>query len=220
MANDQHSQKYAHGEPPSPKDVGPGVIVSPDTLRDYRVPPMQHDTRLWPVLHYCGVPMIDMSRWRLEVFGLVERAVSFTWEEFQALPRSKVFADFHCVTRWSRLGNLWEGVSVHEVLKRAGGAKAEAQFVVAHGCDEGYTTNLLLSDFLGADVLLTDRHDGEPLTAEHGAPLRLIVPRLYAWKSAKWLRGIELIAADRPGTWEEAGYHNHGDPWKEERHRW
>jgi DMSO/TMAO reductase YedYZ molybdopterin-dependent catalytic subunit len=220
MTDKQRPLKYKHGAPRSPHDAGPDAIVSPDTLRDWRLPPMQSQARTWPVLHYWGVPAIDMSRWRLEVRGLVARPVAFTWEEYQALPRVKVFADFHCVTRWSRLGNLWEGVSVHELLKQAGGLQPEAKFVVAHGHDEGYTTNLPLADFLGEDVLVADRHDGEPLTAEHGGPLRLVVPRLYAWKSAKWLQALELVAEDQPGTWEQAGYHSHGDPWTQERHRY
>jgi DMSO/TMAO reductase YedYZ molybdopterin-dependent catalytic subunit len=214
------SFRYEHGEPPSPKDLGPDVIISPDTLRECRLPPLQSQARTWPVLHYWGVPQVDLPRWRLELFGLVEQPLALTWEQLQALPRVKVFADFHCVTRWSRLGNLWEGVSVQELLKRAGGLRAGAKFVIAHGHDEGYTTNLPLADFLAADVLVADRHDGGPLTAEHGGPLRLVVPRLYAWKSAKWLRGLEFAAEDRPGTWEQAGYHPHGDPWAQERHRW
>ena len=127
-----------------------------------------------------------------------------------------VYGDFHCVTRWSRLDNVWEGVAVREIMNRAG-VKAEAKFVVAHGYDSGWTTNLPLADFLTDDAVFADRHDGEPLTANHGGPCRLIVPRLYAWKSAKWLRAIELVALDRPGYWEQGGYHNHGDPWTEQR---
>jgi DMSO/TMAO reductase YedYZ molybdopterin-dependent catalytic subunit len=218
--NRGQTQKYEHGEPPSPNGLRPDVIISPDTRRGWRLPPLQSQARTWPVLHYCGVPDIDMAQWRLQVFGLVEKPLAFTWEEYQSLPRVKVFADFHCVTRWSRLGNLWEGVSVRELLERAGGLRPEAKFVVAHGYDEGYTTNLPLADFLGEDVLVADRHDGEALTAEHGGPVRLVVPRLYAWKSAKWLSGLEFVAADQPGTWEQAGYHPHGDPWTQERHRW
>jgi DMSO/TMAO reductase YedYZ molybdopterin-dependent catalytic subunit len=218
--SDQHGASYEHGEPRSPHEVGPDVIISPDTLRDWRLPPLQSQARKWPVLHYWGVPDVDLSRWQLEVLGLVERPVAFTWEEFQQLPRVQVFADFHCVTRWSKLGNLWEGVSARELVQRAGGVKPEAAFVVAHSYDDGYTTNMPLADFLAEDVLLADRHDGEPLTAEHGGPLRLVVPRRYAWKSAKWLRALEVVAVDQPGTWEQAGYHPRGDPWTQERHRW
>jgi DMSO/TMAO reductase YedYZ molybdopterin-dependent catalytic subunit len=132
----------------------------------------------------------------------------------------KVFADFHCVTHWSRLDNIWEGVSTRELLARAGGALPNARFVMAHGYDHGWTTNLPLDDFLAEDALVAISHDGEPLTLEHGGPARLIVPQLYAWKSAKWLAGIELIERDRPGFWERNGYHMHGDPWKEQRYGW
>lgn len=129
----------------------------------------------------------------------------------------KVFADFHCVTRWSRLGNLWEGVSVRELVDRAGGLLPNAQFVVVYAYDYGWTTNLPAGHFLAEDALVALTHDGEPVTAEHGGPARLIVPQLYAWKSAKWLAGIEFRADDKAGFWERSGYHMRGDPWKEER---
>jgi len=210
------ADKYQPGPPRSPDDIGPGVIISPDTRRENRIPPGQTRTRKWPVLHYGHVPTISLDRWKLHVFGLVENPLVFTWNEFQALPRVKVYGDFHCVTRWSRLDNVWEGVAVREILNRAG-VKPEAKFVVPHGYDSGWTTNLPLADFLAEDALLADRHDGEPLSPDHGGPCRLIVPQLYAWKSAKWLHAIELVAEDRPGYWEQGGYHNHGDPWTEER---
>jgi DMSO/TMAO reductase YedYZ molybdopterin-dependent catalytic subunit len=154
--------------------------------------------------------------WRLTVNGLVERALEFDWEQFRALPRVKVFADFHCVTRWSRLGNLWEGVSVRHLLEMAG-VKPQARYVVATGYDSGWTTNLPLEEFDREDAVIVDQHDGEPLDPDHGGPARLIVPRLYAWKSAKWLKAVTLVDEDRPGYWEELGYHNYGDPWREER---
>ncbi|HVX67155.1 MAG TPA: molybdopterin-dependent oxidoreductase, partial [Bryobacteraceae bacterium] len=125
--------------------------------------------------------------------------------------------DFHCVTRWSRLGNVWEGVSTHTLLELAGGALPAARFVLAYGYDRGWTTNLPIEDFLAEDALVAFTHDGEPLSLEHGGPARLIVPRLYAWKSAKWLKDIELMESDRPGFWERNGYHMRGDPWQEER---
>ncbi|MFN0104301.1 MAG: sulfite oxidase-like oxidoreductase [Bryobacteraceae bacterium] len=205
-----------------PGDVPSGVIVSPDTQRANRVPPGQSRTLKWPVLDAFGPPRINIAEWKLSLFGLVENPIEFTWEQFNALPRVKVFADFHCVTRWSRLGNTWEGVSVRELLARAGGAKPEARYVVAHGHDGGWTTNLPFDEFLADDALVATHHDGEPLTAEHGAPARLIVPRLYAWKSAKWLGGLELLPEDKAGFWERNGYHMHGDPWTEERfgHGW
>jgi DMSO/TMAO reductase YedYZ molybdopterin-dependent catalytic subunit len=199
-------------------DVGAGVIVSPDTRRASRLPPNQARTRKWPVLDAHGPPPVDLGSWTLGVSGLVKTELSFSWKEFRALPRVKVFADMHCVTRWSRLGNVWEGVAARELLERAE-LLPEARFVVVHGYDYGFTTNLPLEAFSAEDVLLADTHDGEPIAAEHGGPLRLVVPRLYAWKSAKWVKRIELVSEDEPGFWERAGYHDVGDPWKEERFR-
>jgi len=193
-----------------------GVIISPDTQRENRIPPGQSRTRKWPVLQYGSIPQVPRERWTLSVTGLVEQPLTFSWDEFQALPRVKVFSDFHCVTRWSRLGNLWEGVSTREIIQRAG-VQPEARFVIATGYDDGWTTNMPLDEFAAEDALLVDVHDGEPLTADHGGPVRLVVPRLYAWKSAKWLKALEFTAEDRPGLWERMGYHNHGDPWQEER---
>jgi DMSO/TMAO reductase YedYZ molybdopterin-dependent catalytic subunit len=215
---DPDSAKYQDGEPLRPDEIGPETIVSPDTRRGERLPPGQSRTRKWPVLDAFGAPQLDLSHWSLRVFGLVERELTFDLEAFRALPRARVFADFHCVTRWSRLGNVWEGVSTRELLGRAG-VKPAAKFVVCHAYDNGWTTNLPLADFLAADALLADTHDGQPITREHGGPVRGMVPQLYAWKSAKWIRAIELAAADRPGYWEELGYHLRGDPWKEERYR-
>jgi DMSO/TMAO reductase YedYZ molybdopterin-dependent catalytic subunit len=129
----------------------------------------------------------------------------------------KVFADFHCVTRWSRLGNLWEGVAVRTLLNMVG-VKPAARYVLPAGYDSTWTTNLPLADFDQPDALVATHHDGEPLNADHGGPARLIVPLLYAWKSAKWLKSITLVAEDQPGTWEQLGYHNHGNPWIEERY--
>jgi DMSO/TMAO reductase YedYZ molybdopterin-dependent catalytic subunit len=208
--------KYQAGEVPSPDEQSEGVIISPDTRRGERIPPGQSRTRKWPVLDAFGTPQIPAGRWRLQVFGLVERPLLFSLSEFQALPRVKVFADFHCVTRWSRLGNVWEGVATRELLGRAG-VQPEAKFVVCHAFDNGWTTNLPLADFLADDALLADTHDGQPIAADHGGPVRGLVPQLYAWKSAKWIRGIELIPFDRPGYWERGGYHMHGDPWQEQR---
>lgn len=152
--------------------------------------------------------------------GLVRQPVDWSLDEFFQLPRVKVFSDFHCVTRWSRLGNIWEGVSTRELVERAGGLLPEAKYVVAYGYDYGWTTNLPVDEFLAEDALVAILHDGEPISLEHGGPARLIVPRLYAWKSAKWLGALEFLPEDRPGFWERNGYHMHGDPWKEERHGW
>ena len=205
---------------PVPDGLPPDVIVSPDTRLEQRVPPGQSRTRKWPVLDSSGPPQIELARWRLRVGGLVSKEVEWNWEEFAGLPRVRVFSDFHCVTRWSRLGNTWEGVSTRELLDRAGGARPEARYVMAHGYDRGWTTNLPLADFLAEDALVAVAHDGEPISLEHGGPARLIIPRLYSWKSAKWIAGIELLENDRPGFWEANGYHMHGDPWTEERFGW
>jgi len=203
---------------PAAEDAGPSVIVSSDTRRPQRLPPNQARTRKWPVLDAHGPPPVDLETWRLAVRGLVKSELSFDWKEFRALPRVRVFADMHCVTRWSRLSNVWEGVSALEILRRAE-ALPEARFVVAHGYDHGFTTNLPFEAFASEDVLLADTHDGQPISLEHGGPLRLVVPRLYAWKSAKWVKHLELVSEDEPGFWERAGYHDVGDPWKEERFR-
>jgi len=210
--------KYQGGDVPRPEHQPEGVIVSLDTRRAERVPPGQSRTRKWPVLDAFGTPQIPEGTWRLQVFGLVEKPLLFTLKEFQALPRVKVFADFHCVTRWSRLGNVWEGVSTRELLGWAG-VKPKAKFVVCHGYDNDWTTTLPLADFLAEDALLADLHDGQPIPAEHGGPVRGMVPQLYAWKSAKWIRGIELVEFDQAGYWERGGYHMRGNPWAEERFR-
>ncbi len=204
--------------PPRPEEQAEGVIISPDTRRDNRIPPRQARTRKWPVLDASGPPRMDMDKWKFTVRGLVNAPLEFTWEEFRKLPRVKVFADMHCVTRWSRLSNLWEGVTTREILNRAG-IQPNARFVLASGYDKGWSTNMPLEEFLHEDCLFADTHDGQPIDAEHGGPLRLVVPRLYAWKSAKWVRGIELVEHDRAGFWERGGYHMHGDPWTEERFR-
>ncbi len=194
----------------------PAVADIHDSPRqDPRLPPGQVRTDKWPVLHYGTVPKIDLSTWDFRVVGLVERPVRLTWEEFQALLRVQVRSDIHCVTRWSRFDNLWQGVSMREVLARAG-PKPEARFALVHA-EQGFTANLPLAELNQDDVLLASQHDGVDLTPEHGWPLRLVVPRRYFWKSAKWVRAIELSDVDRAGFWEQNGYHNEADPWKEER---
>lgn len=211
------SSKLQDKQIPSPESLDEDVIVSPDTLRDNRIPPHQSRTLKWPVLDASGAPSIDLATWRFSIEGLVAKPISWNWQEFQALPQVKVFADFHCVTRWSRLGNLWGGVSVRELVDRAGGLLQGATFVLVYGYDYGWTTNLPAEHFLAEDSLVALTHDGAPLTAEHGGPARLIVPRLYAWKSAKWVAGIEFRDTDKAGFWEQNGYHMRGDPWREER---
>jgi DMSO/TMAO reductase YedYZ molybdopterin-dependent catalytic subunit len=189
------------------------MVESP--RREPRLPPGQVKTEKWPVLHHGQVPNVDLSTWDLVVDGLVGRPQRWTWKEFQALPRTRVHSDIHCVTRWSRFDNTWDGVSLREVGRIVSPA-AEARFAVLHA-EGGFTTNLPLAELLHDDVLLADQHDGQPLTPEHGWPLRLVVPRRYFWKSAKWIRRIELVASDEPGFWERNGYHNEADPWREER---
>jgi DMSO/TMAO reductase YedYZ molybdopterin-dependent catalytic subunit len=210
--------KMRDGHDASPPDLPPGVVVSPDTLRPHRLPPGQSRTVKWPVLDASGPPALDLNRWNFRVSGLVAHPRAWTWEEFGDLPRIKVFADFHCVTRWSRLGNLWEGVATRELLARCGGALPLARYVLVHAYDGGWTANLPLEAFLAEDALVALTHDGVPLSVEHGGPARLVVPRLYAWKSAKWVAGVELLEHDRPGFWESNGYHMRGDPWSEERY--
>jgi DMSO/TMAO reductase YedYZ molybdopterin-dependent catalytic subunit len=204
---------------PTPEHAGADVIISPDTQRDNRVPPRQSRTLKWPILDASGAPKIDLAKWTFAVHGLVGKATTWSWEDMQAMPRVKVFADFHCVTRWSRLGNLWEGVSTREIVERVGGISPAVQFVLVYGHDYGWTTNLPIEHFLADDALVAFTHDGEPLTAEHGGPARLIVPQLYAWKSAKWVAGLEFRETDKAGFWEEGGYHMRGNPWNEERFR-
>ena len=210
--------KIQENEIPAPIELPADVIISPDTLRENRLPPAQSRTKKWPVLDASGAPHVDLAGWRFRIGGLAGKPVEWNWEEFQRLPRRRVFADFHCVTRWSRLGNLWEGVTTRELVERAGGPGAEARFVLVHGYDGGWTTNLPLEDFLAEDALVATHHDGEAITAEHGGPARLIVPRLYAWKSAKWVAGVELLTEDQAGFWEKNGYHMRGDPWTQQRY--
>ena len=213
------ADKFQKGEPLTPAAQPAGVIISPDTRRANRIPPGQSRTRKWPVLDAYGPPQLKLEDWKLRVFGLVERPAAFSLAEFQQLPRVKVFSDFHCVTRWSRLGNLWEGVAARALAERCG-VQAAARFVVLHAYDNDWTTNLPLAMFLAEDSLLADLHDGQPIALEHGGPVRALVPQLYAWKSAKWIRGIEFVATDRAGYWEDGGYHMNGDPWREQRFRW
>lgn len=186
-----------------------------DPLLAERVPPGQHVTKRWPILHQGAVPEFDAQSWDFQIFGLVARPLRLTWSEFRELPLVEVAADMHCVTRWSKLDNTWQGVSAKEIMSRCR-VLPEARFVLFHA-EGGYSANLPLSAFDVEDVLLAVKHDGEDLSPEHGFPVRAVVPQRYAWKSAKWLRGIEFLAEDRPGFWEDYGYHLDGDPWREER---
>jgi DMSO/TMAO reductase YedYZ molybdopterin-dependent catalytic subunit len=188
----------------------------PDAQRRERLPPGQRQTRDWPVLDLGVEPTIDMERWTLTVDGLVERPATWHWDEFKKLPRARMTSDIHCVTAWSRYDNRWEGVSARTLLDLVG-PKPEARHLLFHSYD-GYTTNLPLAVFADSDVLLADTWEGKPLEAEHGGPLRVVVPKRYFWKSAKWVQRIEFLAEDKPGFWEVRGYHNEADPWTEERY--
>jgi DMSO/TMAO reductase YedYZ molybdopterin-dependent catalytic subunit len=181
----------------------------------HRVPPGQVIASRWPILHQGDVPPFDPATWDLRVWGLVDDAKSWTWTELQRLPVVTIDGDLHCVTRWSSLGHAWTGVSP-STLSDSAGVRPSARFVVLHG-EAGYAANLAIEDFLDPRVVLATHHDGEPLTPEHGAPLRAVVPERYAWKSVKWLRGVEFLAEDRPGLWESFGYSHSADPWREER---
>ena len=181
-----------------------------------RLPPGQVLSHKWPVLTYGETPRADLQAWTFRCYGLVDEEVSWTWKEFLALPRVEVVSDIHCVTRWSRYDNRWEGVAVSEILRRVK-VRPEAMAVMAH-TQEGYTTNILLTELAAEDALLAFKHDGEDLPSEHGGPCRLVVPKLYFWKSAKWIRAFEFLDVNEPGFWEVNGYHLHADPWKEERY--
>ncbi len=181
-----------------------------------RVPPGQYVTEKWPVLHAGPVPHFDPATWDFRVWGLVEQPLRFGYQEFLALPHQSFTADIHCVTRWSKLGTSFTGVSVDTLLD-AVEPLPQASHVVAF-CYGGYTTNLPLEDLRGGKAWVVWEHEGEPLPAEHGGPVRLLVPHLYFWKSAKWLNGLRLLDHDAPGFWESLGYHNRGDPWREERY--
>ena len=179
------------------------------------VPPGQFVTDKFPVLTYGSIPKIDMDTWQFKIFGLVDEEVTLDWRQFNDIGKIAIDAEFHCVTQWSNLQNTWEGISFNDLAKLVR-PKPEAKFVMIH-CFGGYTTNLPLDVVADDDVLFAFKHDGEPLTPDHGAPLRLIVPKRYAWKSAKWANGIEFMDKNVPGFWETRGYHMDGDPWKEER---
>ena len=181
-----------------------------------RLPPGQSLTLKWPVLHAGSVPSFDPRTWDFRMFGLVDAPQRFSWEEFSHLPQSEVLADMHCVTRWSRFDNRWGGVLATDLAPKTK-LLPEARHVMVHA-EQGYTANLPLADFLRPTTIFALRHNGEPLAADHGYPLRLVVPHLYAWKSVKWVRAIEFLDLETPGFWERNGYHIYGDPFKEQRY--
>ncbi|MDA9530998.1 MULTISPECIES: sulfite oxidase-like oxidoreductase [unclassified Bradyrhizobium] len=190
-----------------------GKVTRPE---DQRLPPGQHLTKDWPVLDLGVVPPVSRERWRLDVYGAIETPVFWTFDEFIAQKQARFTSDIHCVTTWSRYDNEWEGLATRELLA-ACQPRQDARFVVLHSYD-GYTTNLALEDFAAEDALLAHSWSGKPLSEEHGGPVRLVVPHLYFWKSAKWLQAIEFLTEDAPGFWEVRGYHNRGDPWVEQRY--
>ena len=190
-----------------------GKITRPE---EQRLPPGQHLTKDWPVLDLGVVPPVSRVRWRLDVYGAVETPVFWTFAEFTAQKQARFTSDIHCVTTWSRYDNEWEGLATRELLAVCQ-PREDTRFVVLHSYD-GYTTNLALEDFAAEDALLAHSWSGQPLSEEHGGPVRLVVPHLYFWKSAKWLQAIEFRTGDAPGFWEVRGYHNRGDPWAEQRY--
>jgi DMSO/TMAO reductase YedYZ molybdopterin-dependent catalytic subunit len=196
-----------------PSEAADKAVESP--RQEPRLPPGQILTDKWPVLHYGSVARADLALWDFRVWGEVAEPRRWSHEEFLALPQTRVRSDIHCVTRWSRFDNLWQGIAAREVLERVK-PRPDARFVIVHA-EQGYTANLPVEQ-LGKDgVLFAHKHNGQDLTAEHGWPLRLVVPHRYFWKSAKWVRGLEFVREDRPGFWEQNGYHNDADPWNEER---
>ena len=181
-----------------------------------RLPPGQYFTERYPVLHVGDVPKVDTATWTLRLFGLVAQERTLSWDELMALPHTEITTDIHCVTKWSKFDMRWKGVKFSDVMALVD-VSPNVTHVLQHA-EYGYTTNTPLADLLTDDVLLAWEHDGVPLETEHGGPLRLVLPKLYFWKSAKWLRGFEFLDHDEPGFWERNGYHNYGDPWREQRY--
>ena len=179
-----------------------------------RLPPGQYLTTDFPVLSAGPTPKVNLDSWSFAISGEAEPAKRWTWEEFNALPTETFTVDIHCVTKWSKLDTTWTGVSVDTLLE---GVDTPADYVVSYS-DGGYTTNIPLEDVTGGKAWVCHIYDGEPLEPKHGGPARLLVPHLYFWKSAKWVRGLELRSDDEPGFWESLGYHNYGDPWQEQRY--
>ncbi|HEX9618010.1 MAG TPA: sulfite oxidase-like oxidoreductase [Anaerolineales bacterium] len=181
-----------------------------------RVPPGQHVTEDFPVLSAGPTPRTPLDQWTFSIEGLVSKPIRWTWEEFLQIPSMTTVVDIHCVTKWSKLDTRWEGVSLDTLLENVE-PDPSAQYLLAF-CDGGYTTNLPLSEVTNGKAFVAYRYEGQPLAPEHGGPARLVVPHLYFWKSAKWIRGLRLMENDRPGFWESLGYHQVGDPWKEQRY--
>lgn len=197
-------------------NISDNIIVSPDVNKTNRIPPHQRLVTNFPILHYKGIPKFNKDKWTFRIWGQVEKKRRLNYDEFINLPQIQIHADMHYVTGWSKLDNLWQGISTQEI-KNLVTLKSSANYVMVYGADD-YYTNLSLLDFLGEDVLFALKYNNQDITPEHGYPLRLVVPRLYLWKSAKWAVGIQFIDKDTPGFWESRGYNNHSDPWLEERY--
>lgn len=227
----ENSGEPQNDAPPEADPAAPGKLTAtkmrwagekrfitnrPARPAEARLPPGQHLVRDWPVLDLGEQPQVPLSAFRLDVTGAVEAPASWDWDAFMALPQTRRVSDIHCVTTWSRYDNAWLGVSTRAILDLVR-PLPEARAVMLRSHD-GYTTNLLLEDFADPEALVAHSWEGEPLTRVHGGPARLVVPHLYFWKSAKWLRKIEVLTADRPGFWERRGYHMRGEPWAEERY--
>lgn len=195
--------------------VSRGFLGRARRTRSERLPPGQYDTGTsFPVLSAGPTPRPDLDTWDLTVRGEVDHPVTWTWQQFQALPHERITVDIHCVTSWSKLDTSWSGVAVDTLLD---GVETAAEYVTAY-CTGGYTTNLPLADLTDGRAWVVDTYDGKPLHPEHGGPARLLVPHLYFWKSAKWVRGLTLTLTDQPGFWESFGYHSYGDPWRQQRY--
>lgn len=189
----------------------------PQPAEQERVPPGQYLANNFPIMTYGQTPDVTRKEWKLKVWGLVPQPLIFNWEDVMKLPQQEFTADFHCVTRWSKLDVTWKGFKIVDLMKLVGDLDPRAVHVMEH-CSGGYTTNLPLEDFLRAENFFAYELNGEPLPKEHGGPMRTMVPHLYAWKSAKWINGIEFIDREQSGFWEQNGYHKRGEPWTEERY--
>ncbi|MEK9131828.1 MAG: sulfite oxidase-like oxidoreductase [Patescibacteria group bacterium] len=196
--------------------VNPGFGQRRQSSDRSRIPPGQYETRDFPVLSLGPTPHVLPEHFTLRVTGLVEKPQKWNWDELLALPHEEVVRDIHCVTKWSKLDSRWSGVSLDYIMQVAG-VSPDANFLIAHS-DDGYTTNIPLEDIRKGKAWVATSYDDSPISDEHGGPVRLLIPHLYFWKSAKWLAKLEFVADDAPGFWEVRGYHNHGDPWKEERY--
>ena len=218
MTDDAHELPESKLTRTKQKWAREGRFLTGKTSRaeNQRLPPGQHLTRDWPVLDLGIVPNVPLHAWRLDLYGAIENPVSWDWAAFSKLPQSKFVSDIHCVTTWSRYDNSWQGVPTRDVLDIVRPAD-DAKAVLLYASD-GYTTNLPLEDLAAEDALFVFGWNDAPLTAEHGGPVRLVVPHLYFWKSAKWIKAVEFLSADTPGYWEENGYHMRGDPWREQRY--